>query len=404
MRLLLPTLAGALLASASADTWSRKEAGFALSSRGSSGAAGAAAERGRSPARWAQLQRKQLRGKSAAAHPASQPLALELALRGGAASKAAASEDADEEEDVEEEEEEAEDEEEEETDAETAAAVKKLLLDEGPADKVLRVAQAVGHILGEVHAALAQAPTLGLLLSNAMFAQLGGSLLMMKISNRVDFNDGPTLFKIRVFYTASMLFVQGAYCLIRHAAWRRGDETEVVTSNALLDGLLKATKAPDGEPDEGGGWGLADMAAAATRSVQTAAEYDLKLAKRASAALFPSMCMMYFFHFKRDWHRAVLCAPVGPLIQLFSDPLFQIHILGRPATGPLQRPFKSAQQRMMAEMGVGKEGDEGADAEAATSDEAEATAAAEEATEPRGLVVEEATDDEGAIDDEEGDE
>jgi len=45
---------------------------------------------------------------------------------------------------------------------------------------------------------------------------------------------------------------------------------------------------------------------------------------RASAALFPNMCMMYFFHFKRDWHRAVLFAPVGPIIQLFSDPLFQV--------------------------------------------------------------------------------
>jgi hypothetical protein len=50
---------------------------------------------------------------------------------------------------------------------------------------VLRAAQAVGKVLGEAHSALAQAPTLGILLTNPMFAQLGASLLMMKLSKKV---------------------------------------------------------------------------------------------------------------------------------------------------------------------------------------------------------------------------
>lgn len=50
---------------------------------------------------------------------------------------------------------------------------------------MLRVAQAVGHVLGEAHAALVQTPTVGMVLGNAMFAQLGASLLMMKLSKQV---------------------------------------------------------------------------------------------------------------------------------------------------------------------------------------------------------------------------
>ena len=74
------------------------------------------------------------------------------------------------------------------------------------------------------------------------------------------------------------------------------------------------------------------------------------LAKRRAASMFPGMAIMYFFHFKRQWHKAVVFAPVGPLMQAITDPLFQIHILGRKAEGPLSRPFKSQQQRMMEEM------------------------------------------------------
>jgi hypothetical protein len=35
------------------------------------------------------------------------------------------------------------------------------------------------------------------------------------------------------------LCLQGMYFLVRHAIWRAADSTEVVTSNALVDGLLK---------------------------------------------------------------------------------------------------------------------------------------------------------------------
>ena len=95
-------------------------------------------------ARLGFLQRKLSSKKAVAASGASPPgtLVPELAVRGGASSKAEVSEEGDDEgegvDDEEEEEEvEEEEEEEEETDEETAVAVKKLLLDEGPADKVI---------------------------------------------------------------------------------------------------------------------------------------------------------------------------------------------------------------------------------------------------------------------------
>lgn len=86
------------------------------------------------------LQRKLKSKETVTASEASAPgtLAPELAVRGGASSKAEVSkgDGDDESEGADDEEEEEVEEEEEETDEETAMAVKKLLLDEGPADKV----------------------------------------------------------------------------------------------------------------------------------------------------------------------------------------------------------------------------------------------------------------------------
>jgi len=271
--------------------------------------------------------------------------------------------------------------------------VKALMVDEVPLDKVLRAAQAIGGIFGSMHSTLSQTEPLGFLLSNGMFAQLGCMFLLMRTTKSIDYNHGPTLLRIRVFYTLSMAFIQLSYLLIRHSVARLDDQTEVVLSNPLLDGLLNATSAAagstaaegdgDGDSDAAGGagglgglaamlgggagggaggagaGGLADMVAGATRKTSTAREYDLGLARKAAAGQFPNMCMMYFFHFRRDWHRAVLFAPVGPLIQCITDQLFQIHLLGREAQGPLARPFKSAQQRLMENIGAVDEEDEG---------------------------------------------
>ena len=63
-------------------------------------------------------------------------------------------------------------------------------------------------------------------------------------------------------------------------------------------------------------------------------------------------------HFKKQWHKAVVFAPVGPLMQALTDPLFLIHFLGRSAEGPLSRPFKSQQQRMMEDMSLRKDEEE----------------------------------------------
>ena len=126
----------------------------------------------------------------------------------------------------------------------------------------------------------------------------------------------------------------------------------------------------------------------------------------------------YFFHFRKDWHRAVLFAPVGPLVQALTDPLFQvtpphptrekgdasshahynrwscvlekIHIMGREAEGALARPFKSAQQRMFEDMGAGKDD---------ASEEATAEGGAVGDDETEGIrVLDEDSDDEGPLD------
>ena len=106
---------------------------------------------------------------------------------------------------------------------------------------------------------------------------------------------------------------------------------------------------------------------------------------------------MYFFHFKREWHKAVLYAPLGPLIQCLADPLFQIHILCRPAEGALARPFKSAQQRMLEGMGAGG-GAEGAEGGEGSEESGGGGGASDDKGAGGGVVVEEGgSDDEGGL-------
>ena len=61
------------------------------------------------------------------------------------------------------------------------------------------------------------------------------------------------------------------------------------------------------------------------------ASSNVKWVKRVQAGLFPSMLMMYALHFRAQWHQAVLVAPVGPLLQLFTDPTFQVRPHAPPA-------------------------------------------------------------------------
>mmetsp|Transcript_41606 Transcript_41606/g.93884 ORF Transcript_41606/g.93884 Transcript_41606/m.93884 type:complete len:367 (+) Transcript_41606:50-1150(+) len=276
--------------------------------------------------------------------------------------------------------------------------VKPLALDEGPLDRALRVAQMAGGVVGGLHDTLrAMNPILNLVLSNALYTQLGASLLLMRYTKKIDYDNRSTLFKIRVFYSCSMAAIQLIYLLVRHAVCKANDESEVVITNSLVDGLLTASKGLNGDSGEesNGPAGLAALAAGAARKITTAREYDLGLAKRNAAQHFPSMAMMYFFHFRKDWHRAVLFAPVGPLVQALTDPLFQIHIMGREAEGALARPFKSAQQRMLEDMGAGK--DDASEEATAEGDDAEGGAVGDDETE--GIrVLDDDSDDEGPLD------
>ena len=248
-----------------------------------------------------------------------------------------------------------------------------------PVDKLLDVVQALGGILGKQHDSLSSIPALEFFLSNPMFIQMGVIFLMMKFTKKIDYNDNITIFRIRLWYTVSMTFIQFMFYMVRHSICRLDEQTLVVQKNPLVDGLLNATGAQSALSGLGS---IGEMAAAMTGDVSskkdgasiggiagfmsslttgkktTVRDYDLALAKRRAYSQFPSMAIMYFMHFKKQWHKAVVFAPVGPLMQALTDPLFQIHILGRSAEGPLSRPFKSQQQRMMEDMSLRKDEEE----------------------------------------------
>mmetsp|Transcript_20859 Transcript_20859/g.27123 ORF Transcript_20859/g.27123 Transcript_20859/m.27123 type:complete len:240 (-) Transcript_20859:101-820(-) len=167
------------------------------------------------------------------------------------------------------------------------------------------------------------------------------TIIVTQVGNRfLDYNS-KTIFRIRLIYTLSMALVQFTYFLIRYSIMSINDQSEVVSTNPLVEGLKK--NGGDGIESVASIFGLSDMVNQLMDTSKTnikVKEYDLEKAKTASSAYFSAMCFTYFLHFFQKMSVPMLVAPIGPLMQTFSDPLFQIHIMKKAPTGTLSRPFK----------------------------------------------------------------
>ncbi|KAJ2843671.1 phosphate transporter (Pho88), partial [Coemansia brasiliensis] len=75
------------------------------------------------------------------------------------------------------------------------------------------------------------------------------------------------------------------------------------------------------------------------RIVTTVAKYDLaETAKLQKSTLFTA-AIVVFMHFKFGYIQPLILQSLLPLLNLYKNPLFQIHILGKPATDSLKRPW-----------------------------------------------------------------
>ncbi|OSX75009.1 hypothetical protein BU14_0258s0014 [Porphyra umbilicalis] len=110
----------------------------------------------------------------------------------------------------------------------------------------------------------------------------------------------------------------------------------------------------------------AEAAEAAAPEVMSTEEYDLSVLASVRRGLLFNALLLSVFHLKMGSLNPLVITSATGLARLVEEPLFQLHVLGRPAVEALARPFKPEANPLMALLsGTPPEGaDEGADADA----------------------------------------
>lgn len=162
-------------------------------------------------------------------------------------------------------------------------------------------------------------------------------LVMMQISRRIDMENPETIRIIRGIYLLSML---SAVLLFRHL------RSKVIAKNDLTELKIVSPKNPmkPNEPQK--------------IETTTVKDYDLKEIENAIKSLYSGMAMMVFMHMYLKFNNPLFMQCLNPIKSFLEHNETKIHLYGKPAVGPLKRPFK-APSLLGSMLGVGA----GADAD-----------------------------------------
>lgn len=138
------------------------------------------------------------------------------------------------------------------------------------------------------------------------------------------------------------------------AAAKEGD----ASAEEEVDATVDATTAGGRRKPRG-----AAAAAAAEPQVMTTEEYDLSVLATVRRGLLFNALLLSVFHLKMGSLNPLVITSATGLARLLDEPLFQLHVLGRPAVDALARPFKPEANPLLA-MLTGTPPDAGADADA----------------------------------------
>lgn len=83
------------------------------------------------------------------------------------------------------------------------------------------------------------------------------------------------------------------------------------------------------------------LATKSTTKTLTPCEYDKKECDKKLQSAFMSFAVIAFVHYKWGSPTPLLLQSVMQILNLIDDPMVQIHIFKKPATGKLERPFKT---------------------------------------------------------------
>ncbi|KAH7122757.1 inorganic phosphate transporter Pho88 [Dendryphion nanum] len=154
-------------------------------------------------------------------------------------------------------------------------------------------------------------------------------LAFMQISKRVPFDDPNVLNGVRALYVVSNLIIAGIYLYVQSKINQKNDMTVV----------KYVEPAPMGSGEE-------------PKFVATTVKaYDLQQLRSLFKTQLMGVGMMAVMHFYMKYTNPLLIQSVLPVKGVFEGNLIKIHLLGQPATGELQRPWKAAAGFMGAMQG-----------------------------------------------------
>ncbi|KAL8276785.1 hypothetical protein RQP46_010841 [Phenoliferia psychrophenolica] len=153
---------------------------------------------------------------------------------------------------------------------------------------------------------------------NPAITNLALSLGLMQVAKKFDFEDPTVLMAVRVGYVASQLLCVGAYYYASVVIKRKNDVK-----------VLKYVepKAPM-QQDPG------------AMITTTNRDYDLGETSKAVRGVLIGIAIMGVMHLYMKYTQPLFMQGILPIKALYESKVLQIHILGRPATGDLKRPFE----------------------------------------------------------------
>lgn len=141
---------------------------------------------------------------------------------------------------------------------------------------------------------------------------------MMQVAKRIPFDDPNVLNAARGAYIISNLIIFTVYMVIRGRINAKKDMTT----------LKYVEPAPMGSAEE------------PKLVTTTIHSYDMQQLNTATRGQLMGMAMMCFMHLYMKYTNPLLIQSIIPLKGLFENNLVKIHLLGKPASGDLKRPFK----------------------------------------------------------------
>ncbi|KAJ8104285.1 inorganic phosphate transporter Pho88 [Lipomyces tetrasporus] len=152
---------------------------------------------------------------------------------------------------------------------------------------------------------------------------------LMQVSKKIPFDDPMIVFYARVAYLVSNIFIFSLYLFARYKINKKNGRTNGYTDLTTLKYVEPA------QPFVGS----SNERKLVTTTVK---EYDLQQVSSAIRSSFMGIGILLFMHFKLGYTNPLVMQSVLPVKSALEQKIIQIHVFGKPATGDLKRPFKSA--------------------------------------------------------------